>query len=178
MMKELSKRGLADRTYLWSDDNLSTDYFWRYLSSEDISLVRSYKNYGKVCCFKGFSPDSFQFNTRANASLFDQQFSLFSKYAQLGIDLYGYATFTTLEEDGIANYIAQFCDRLQKISVNLPLRVIPLEVRAFTPTKSRMQPIHERALKLQWIAIECWIGELRRRFAPEMSRLPIHAIPM
>jgi len=33
-MKELNCRGLAEQTYLWSDDNLSTDYFWRFLSAE------------------------------------------------------------------------------------------------------------------------------------------------
>jgi organic radical activating enzyme len=176
MMRALTRRGLSKQTYLWSDDNLSTDYFWRYLTTEDIALIQGYPNYGKVCCFKGFSPSSFAFNTRADASLYDQQFTLFAKYGELNIDLYGYATFTTIDESTIPRDMADFCDRLQSISVNLPLRVVPLEIRAFTPTKSRMRVDHERALKLQWSAIECWKSELNRRFAPELLSLPIYDI--
>jgi len=55
MMRELQRRQLDSTVYLWSDDNLSNDYFWRYLSKEDVALVSTYRNYGKVCCFKGFN---------------------------------------------------------------------------------------------------------------------------
>jgi uncharacterized Fe-S cluster-containing radical SAM superfamily protein len=176
MMRELSKRGLEERTYLWSDDNLSTDYFWRHLSAEDMRLVARYRNYGKVCCFKGFSPASFNFNTRAGASLFTQQLSLFQRYAELNIDLYAYVTLTTDQEDEIAREMTNFCDRLQAIRPNLPLRVVPLEIRAFTPTKLRMNAEHERALRLQHIAVERWRTELQRRFAPELLNSPIYEV--
>ncbi len=63
MMRELIDRGLDDDVYLWSDDNLSNDYFWAFLSVEDRALIRAYKNYGKVCCFKGYDSESFAFNT-------------------------------------------------------------------------------------------------------------------
>jgi len=36
MMEELNNRGLTDKVYLWSDDNLSNDYFWKYLSDAEI----------------------------------------------------------------------------------------------------------------------------------------------
>jgi uncharacterized Fe-S cluster-containing radical SAM superfamily protein len=176
MMRALSRRGLSKQTYLWSDDNLSTDYFWRYLTAEDITLIQNYPNYGKVCCFKGISPSSFAFNTQADSSLYGQQFELFAKYCKLHIDLYGYVTFTTIDETTIPQDMADFCDRLQSISVNLPLRVVPLEIRQFTPTKSRMRDGHERALKLQWSAVECWKSELKRRFAPALLSLPIYDI--
>ena len=32
MMCELRARGLERKVYVWSDDNLSNDYFWRFLS--------------------------------------------------------------------------------------------------------------------------------------------------
>jgi len=51
MMTELRERGLEETVYLWSDDNLSNDYFWRYLTEADHELIASYKNYGRVCCF-------------------------------------------------------------------------------------------------------------------------------
>ena len=39
MMRELKARGLDGEVYLWSDDNLSNDYFWRFLSDADRELV-------------------------------------------------------------------------------------------------------------------------------------------
>ena len=64
MMKELSARGLGKRVYLWSDDNLSTDCFWSFLSDSEREFVAGYENYSRVCCFKGFDSESFAFNTR------------------------------------------------------------------------------------------------------------------
>ncbi|MGH3852689.1 MAG: hypothetical protein ACRDR6_04160 [Pseudonocardiaceae bacterium] len=79
MMAELSRRGLAGSVYLWSDDNLSNDFFWRYLSPTQRREVTGYRNYGRVCCFKGFNADSFAFNTKADQTLFDRQFELFAR---------------------------------------------------------------------------------------------------
>ena len=94
MMDSLEKRGLADTVYLWSDDNLSNDYFWSCLKSTEIDRIKSYKNYGKVGCFKAFDRRSFAFNTLAEESLFDRQFELFEKSVRLGLDIYGYVTLT------------------------------------------------------------------------------------
>jgi RHS repeat-associated protein len=63
MMKELRLRGLENEVFIWSDDNLSTDYFWRYLTKEDMRLIVEYPKYGRVCCFKGFDAESFAYNT-------------------------------------------------------------------------------------------------------------------
>jgi hypothetical protein len=71
MMTELRRRDLADSIYLWSDDNLSNDFFWRYLSPMQRREVAGYRNYGRVCCFKGFNAESFAFNTTADKALFD-----------------------------------------------------------------------------------------------------------
>ena len=60
MMSELKTRHLESEVYLWSDDNLSNDYFWRFLSEEERELVSTYRHYGKVCCFKGFNAESFE----------------------------------------------------------------------------------------------------------------------
>ncbi len=85
MIREIQARGLENGIYLWSDDNLSTDYFWRYLSSDDIDLVCRARNYGRVCCFKGFDEESFTFNTLANGALFSRQFELLHRFIDLGI---------------------------------------------------------------------------------------------
>jgi uncharacterized Fe-S cluster-containing radical SAM superfamily protein len=164
MMKELQNRNLAESTYLWSDDNLSNDYFWRYLAPDDISFISQYRNYGKVCCFKGFNSMSFAFNTAAEPALFAQQLSLFRRYVKLGLDVYAYATFTTPDTSNIKDDMRHFIDALQSISVNLPLRVVPLEIQNFAPMQSRVHDEQKRAMQNQWLAIECWQSELERRF--------------
>jgi hypothetical protein len=178
MMRELKQRGLDRSVYLWSDDNLSNDYFWRFLTPDDINLVSGYANYGKVCCFKGFNRESFAFNTAATPDLFDQQTALFARYVELGIDVYGYATFTTPHEHRIAEDMGTFVDRLQSIRPNLPLRVVPLEVQVFAPVPGRMTDQHQRALEIQWSAIRSWNYELERRFSADLRRTPVYAIPL
>ena len=129
MMREITNRGLQDQIYLWSDDNLSNDYFWRFLSEEDRELLAAYKNYGRVCCFKGFNENSFTFNTLAEPSLFDKQFEFMERLCAVGFDIYAYATFTTPVSSSIQADMRRFVDRLQQIRPNLPLRLIPLEIQ-------------------------------------------------
>jgi uncharacterized Fe-S cluster-containing radical SAM superfamily protein len=178
MMRELRRRGLDASVFLWSDDNLSNDYFWKFLAADEIDLVRSYRNYGKVCCFKGFDPISFSFNTGASPELFDQQFQLFRQYAELDIDLYAYTTFTSPCGEGIHRAMARFVDKLQEIHPHIPLRTIPLEIRTFSAMQSRVKCEHEKAIHVQTEAIACWNYELNRRFSASARQRPIYEIPL
>ncbi|WP_148701798.1 radical SAM protein [Candidatus Nitrososphaera evergladensis] len=178
MMEELIARGLQDSVYLWSDDNLSNDYFWRYLSGEQLELVRGYKNYGRVCCFKGFDRESFSFNTLADPDLFDFQFELIRKFIELGIDTYAYVTLTSpADTDRISLKVRNFVDKLQQVHTNLPLRTIPLEIAIFSPVKSRITTSNNdaisRALTNQEVAIQEWNNELRRRYSDNELARPI-----
>ena len=94
MMDELEARGLDQETYLWSDDNLSTDWLFTKLSFSQLERMQSYKNYGRVCCFKGIDDQSFAFNTNANSAGFDFQFQVMNRLLDLDIDVYGYITLT------------------------------------------------------------------------------------
>lgn len=168
IMQELVTRGIADEVYVWSDDNLSNDYFWQFLNDADRDLLLNYKLYGKVGCFKGFNATSFSFNTNADARLFDRQFLLMERLITLGLDQYAYVTFTTPSCDNIERDMSAFVDRLQSIDHNLPLRTIPLEIQTFTPNKARIDadPLkYEAALSNQWLALEAWLNELARRFS-------------
>lgn len=180
MMRALSDAGLSDSVYLWSDDNLSNDYFWRYLSSADRDLVSSYRMYGKVCCFKGFDPQSFAFNTQAAPEVFDRQFDLMARLvADTAIDLYGYATFTGPSADGLDDAMHLFVDRLQTIDENLPLRVVPLEIAAFTPVHSRgLDESRLRAMDIQQQAIAAFNIELERRFSEQARLREICDVPL
>jgi uncharacterized Fe-S cluster-containing radical SAM superfamily protein len=178
MMQELQQRGLERQVYLWSDDNLSTDYFWRFLSPAQQALIANYPNYGRVCCFKGFDSESFAFNTHSDPALFDRQFVLMQRLLDLGLDLYAYTTFTTPQPLGIADAMSRFVDRLQDLDPNLPLRMVPLEIQVFTPVAARMTPTTVGALQHQWQAIECWQRELEARYTSAARAQAIVDVPL
>ncbi len=173
MMDSLSDAGLQDEVYLWSDDNLSNDYFWDYLSSDQVAKVASYRNYGRVCCFKGFDQASFAFNTKAAPTLFDRQFDLFRRLKQTGMDLYAYATLTGPEPGAVEEGVVEFVDRLQDIDPMLPLRLIPLRIEVFGVVESRVRRPQEVSLETQEEAILVWNSELQSRFTDAQRATPI-----
>lgn len=165
-----------DDVYLWSDDNLSTDFFWKYLDSSQIGLLSSYPLYGRACCLKGFDSDSFSFNTGVPSALFDNQFELLERlYRDTAIDIYLYVTLTCPNTKNLENKLSHFTDRLQKISETLPLRTVPLRIQKFTPTQ--LDPKREEALDNQFVAVGAWKDELGKRFTPEQLSIPIPDVP-
>jgi uncharacterized Fe-S cluster-containing radical SAM superfamily protein len=178
MMRELVERGLDHCTYLWSDDNLSNHYFWRFLTDTDRELLATAPCYGRVCCFKGFDSSSFAFNTHAAPELFERQFELFDRLVQTGMDLYAYATFTTPNVSGTSEHMSRFVERLQVIAPYLPLRVIPLEIAVWGPVEPRLRPDSISALELQKAVIERWHYELESRFTSAERAWSITDVPL
>jgi uncharacterized Fe-S cluster-containing radical SAM superfamily protein len=179
MAEEIDRRGLSGSHYLWSDDNLSNDYFWTRLTPAERAVLASRPGYGKVCCFKGFDQRSFAFNTGAAPELFDRQFELFARLLRdTDIDLYAYATFTSPHQGQTEREIARFTDRLQEIDPMLPLRLIPLRVEDFTPSKARMGPEHRTATAVQDEAVAAWQAELDSRFPAAARSLPITEVEL
>lgn len=178
MMDSLEAAGLAESTFLWSDDNLSTDLFWQVLSPEQIERVAGYSNYGKVGCFKGFDADSFSFNTLAAPDRYATQFDLMRRLIATKIDTYGYVTLTAPDSARIATRMSKFVDDLQRVHPNLPLRTVPLRIHPFTPVRSRGTGEIPQALEAQEAAIACWNEELQRRYsaaelAQEITNVPL-----
>jgi uncharacterized Fe-S cluster-containing radical SAM superfamily protein len=178
VMEELLARGLQESVYVWSDDNLSNDYFWRYLSASEQEFITSYPKYGRVGCFKGFDEQSFAYNTGASGELFQRQFELMKRYLSSGIDIYAYVTFPTPDSTDIADKVRRFIDRLQAVHPHLPLRTIPLEVALFSPVFSRLNGRHSLALQNQWLAAEVWEKELTARFSMELLGRQIVDVPL
>jgi uncharacterized Fe-S cluster-containing radical SAM superfamily protein len=170
MMESLRSAGLEESVYLWSDDNLSNDYFWQFLDDKKRRMMVEYEGYGRVCCFKGFDAASFAFNTAAAPAFFDRQFELFARLLSTGLDLYAYATFTGPTTEGLPAAMRTFVDRLQGIAEALPLRLVPLEIAEYGPVTPRLNPLRRESMKVQGVAVEAWQAELARRFsAPERS---------
>lgn len=176
-MRALADRGLDARTYLWSDDNLSTDYFWRYLSDDDIALVGSYRNYGRAVCFKGIDEDSFELNTAAAPSGYGAQFDYAARLLATGMDLYCYVTLTTESETAsIPGLVEGFVDQLQQIDENLPLRTVPLEVSVFGPVRARVRNRQAVALDRQVLAVEAWNHQIALRFTDDQRAVPVSEV--
>jgi len=173
MMREISHRGMEREVYLWSDDNLSNDYFWRFLSDADRAVIAQYPTYGRVCCFKGFNSESFHFNTQADPASFNRQFELMRRLIDLGIDLYAYVTLTTPSTKQVDSDMETFVDRLQELDANLPLRTVPLEIKLFSPVKHRMNDLKHQSLQNQYRVVQAWTRELERRFSTEARGLSI-----
>ena len=178
MMAALRRADIAGTTYLWSDDNLSNDYFWRYLGRNQIKLIESYRNYGRVCCFKGYNSTSFAFNTKADPALFERQFKLFGRLLKLDMDLYAYATFTTPDVENLGSQMTVFADRLMNLHPNLPLRLVPLRIEKYGVVKQRTGPAHDYALEAQEEAILAWNSIIEDRFALEQRRLPMPMVAL
>lgn len=173
MMDALTAQGMAESVYLWSDDNLSNDYFWTHLGPKQVRRIETYPRYGRVACFKGFDEMSFAFNTRADPDRFSHQFALFSRLMGLNIDLYAYATFTAPDGEGLERRMAEFIDRLQELHPNLPLRLVPLRVDSYGAMQRRMRPVHHDALRIQEEAICSWNQEIASRFTVEQRVTPM-----
>jgi uncharacterized Fe-S cluster-containing radical SAM superfamily protein len=173
-MDALERASLADSVYLWSDDNLSTDYVFSELTAADRARLRSYPHYGRVCCFKGFDAAAFAFNTGARPEAFARQFERFARYLDVGIDLYAYVTLTGPALEAVDEAIPAFVDRLQGISPNLPLRVVPLRITPFAPMQRRKTTIAKSgAFAVQERAISRWKAVLADRFPQAMRDTPI-----
>lgn len=184
-MQSIRGRGLEGSLYLWSDDNLSNDYFWTHLSDSDRDFIAGFNGYGRVACFKGFDSASFAFNTDASPELFERQFDLFKRLLSTGIDLYAYVTLTCPDLAEIAQKIRLFVDRLQGIHDDLPLRTIPLQVARFRVVESRLTaPARSRRfsgsdpIENQLVAVDCWRRELEDRYSADRRATPITDLPL
>jgi uncharacterized Fe-S cluster-containing radical SAM superfamily protein len=174
-LRELDKGQESRNIYLWSDDNLSNDYLWRYLDTAQIRNLATSRHYGRVGCFKGFDEESFSFNTKAAPELFDRQFQLMKRIVQADFDVYGYATFTATTNEKLHVRMEHFVDRLQGIHPLFPLRTVPLRVTAYSPTEKRLDSAKAKALEIQNEAAAAWDEELRTRFDEATLKQPITA---
>jgi uncharacterized Fe-S cluster-containing radical SAM superfamily protein len=173
MMEALKAKGLDKKVFLWSDDNLSNDYLWRYLTEDQIELMASYKMYSRVCCFKGIDEKSFSLNTKADPKLFFKQIDLCKRLLEINLDLYCYITLTANTDTDFEMAVPKFLDAIQSVDEMLPLRIVPLRIFEFTPVVSRMNDGFSNMLEGQKEAIKIWNKELIKRFTAEELALPI-----
>ncbi len=178
VMEELDKRNLRNKIFLWVDDNLSTDYFWKYLNDGQIEYITKFPKHSRAGCFKGYDESSFSFNTGVSSRLFQRQFDLFKRFIKEGMDMYAYVTFTNKEDIHLDRNIKLFMDRLQRLHHNLPLRTIPLKIVSFSAVRSSNQENFSHALTFQFEVYSAWQNELYNRFDSREIDLPYEKISL
>lgn len=166
----LEQREQREKVHVWIDDNLTSFNYWTYLTKKERQFISDTPNHCRAVCFKGFDQESFQFTTLAKADFFERQFQVAQRYVDEAIKLYGYVTFTTDQSSNHSDVIERFVDRLQCVSEDLPLRVIPLRIVKFHAMRPRLLNERADALRIQEEVFEIWNSTLQTRFG-KVSKL-------
>lgn len=166
-MRELERRGLSDETYLWSDDVLTTDFLYEKLSKEQLDYMVNYKNYGKICCLKGFDDDTIKQNACIYGTSFFKQIDRLKKYVDYGFDVYSYIVLTTEDMNNAEEKICKCMDKLQEISYYMPLRMVPLRIEKFPTIVHRLNNKREQTINNQFEVLKLWNEQLHKRFTKE-----------
>jgi hypothetical protein len=87
-------------------------------------------------------------------------------------------TFTTDDLADVSSKVSRFADRLQTIDQNLPLRLVPLRVDAFTPTTSRLNHSRMLAMRFQEEVVRAWSTTVDHLFPAAMRELSINKVPL
>lgn len=182
MMEAMTRRGLAGKVYLWTENNLSTRFLWEFLSPAQIDFMLNFPMHSRVGCFKGCDVESFVFSTRSNPKQFEEQFAIFRDLLRIGFDMYAYATFIFSSYTDFASVMREFVDRLQHIHPKLPLRTIPLKINPFAAPIARHagfnQALFNQSLDIQYEAYRAWEAELKERFTQEELEMPYDAVKL
>lgn len=180
MIGALEKYNLQDHIYLWVDTNLLTgDFFWRYLTKEQIEKIKSFRNIGFVGCYKGINKTSFHENTGGiDPEFFEDQFRMHKRFVEMGVDFYTYLVPTVSSTRNLEAEIALFMSRIQETAGHYaPLKLSVIEIHKYEPAKVRLTPKREKALKIQYKLMEAWEKELQRRFSWRELCIEPHEVP-
>lgn len=170
---------LQDFIYLWVDTNLMTgDFYWKYLSDEQRTKIRNFKNIGFMGCYKGYDEESFTKTCGAAPEFFKEQFKIHRRLVDEGLDVYTYLYPLTYSEENLREKIIGFMNRLQaEINLYAPMRLTTPYVKLYSPTEMRINPEREKALELQYKAIKIWKEEIEKRFVGYDNLFP-HQFPV
>lgn len=140
--------------FIWSDDNLSNDFFWTKLTDDQRNFMKNEKGYARVACLKGYDPESFSFNTGMPKQMFLQQIQRLARFYRAGFNQYGYITLTTPTCKNIDTKIPYLFDKIQtEISEDFLLRIVPLEIFQYNVNSSEF---HKQASQNQYNVLDVW----------------------
>ncbi len=155
-LEAIERRGAAGSTFVWSDDNLSSDRLVAGDGRAIADAIASFPNYGRACCLKGYDGQSFAFNTMASPDGFDRQLAILAAYAATAIDIYIYLPLVGPAIGDPRTQIERILDRLSSIRADLPARTVPLFISHFGSMAGRVDAVRSRALDRQWELVAHW----------------------
>lgn len=176
-MKELEERKISNDILLWSDDVLTTDYNFN-IDKDKLDYMINYQNYIKLCCLKGFDPESFAFNTLLPKEVFNEQLSRLKKYIDLGFEVYCYIILTCNSLKNIKTKIKNIINQLQDISYYLPLRVIPIKIEEFSAVTSRLNTERIKSMQNQYEVLKVWNQEIDNIYSEDERKQNIAKIKL
>ena len=90
-------------------------------------------------------------------------------------------TLTSPHDDGVAQGVVRPDGPASGRSIQtFRFASFRLRIQVFTPVEQRLarDDARERSLAIQEEAIAVWMGELERRFSPDLRALPIYNVPL
>lgn len=178
-MQELEERGMRDKIHVWVDDNLSGSYLEKYLGPDDIRYMAQYPNHSRAGCFKGIDDESVRATTVNRGASLDVQMRAAERLLANGFDSYFYLTLTGPFGHGdVRDIMSRFQDRLQQVHPQLPLRVLPLEIRSYSVTQTRTTDVFSAEMDRQREVLEAWEDGLVDRFGVELAATPPEQISL
>lgn len=167
MMEAVEKRGLRGKLAIWSDDNLSSDFFWTCLNADQRKYVANFPGYTRTVCIKGFDAAGFTANTGAPGLLFERQLQMLQRLVDEGFRLEIYLTMLDIPRpsDQAAAVIDSLLVRLASIHPNLPSRVVPLKIHPFANMLGRATGRRLSTLGVQVERFKLWRSRLAQPVA-------------
>lgn len=178
ILRALESHPVLSSVHVRSEDNLTGRLLTEALTIADVEFLSQSQNYTRIGCFKGFSEESFSFNTRALGSLYERQFACAKDILSAGISFFAHATFSFNTTQGLVGQMANFVDRLQEIHVNLPLRVVPLRITPASTWSARDTEQFQKIRETERDAVAAWTSEIISRFSPDLRSSDIRDISL
>lgn len=167
MMEAIERKGLRGKLAVWSDDNLSCDFFWTCLDANQRRYVGEFPGFTKTVCLKGFDAKGFTANTGAPELFFGRQLEILGRLVSEGLKLDIYLTMLDIPRPmGEAEaVIDNLVNRLFLIHPSLPHRVVPLKIHPFGNMLGRATGRRLSSLGLQVERFQLWnecLAKIRR----------------
>lgn len=162
MMEAVEKRGLRGKLAIWSDDNLSCDFFWTCLTSDQRTYIAEFPGYTRTVCLKGFDANGFTANTGAPQHLFEHQLEILKRLVEGGLEVNVYLTMLDIArtKDEAPAVVDKLLERLASIHPSLPFRVVPLKIHPFGNMLARATGRRLSTLGVQFERYQLWKDRL------------------
>ncbi len=106
-----------------------------------------------------------------------KQIDILNKLIKSGLDVYVYIILTIESLSNIHEKVSKFMDILQnKIHYNILLRIVPLQIKVYTPTKNKLTKERENAFKNQFVVLDIWQEEIGKRYESAQILTPIYKV--